>query len=176
MYRVILLGLMISACSSTDPETVSGNPSGPPPSGSIPGGGSGELDGGVDGGVDGGEPAGACDNESDLAVIEDGSALRNATRYCSFVECASLAGGSLPGGGDAFSRCVATCITMRLPDLSSECAACYGRLEQCGDAAFCRGRCQNNLCVPLCLDCLTEAECISAFEECRGLPGSGCEP
>lgn len=154
------------------PPTVSGDPSGPPPTGSIRDAGSGGVDGGADAGMDGGEPTGACNNDSDLAVIEDGSRLRNATRDCSFAVCAGLAGDEVLS---LFSRCVTSCITMMVPELSTECAACYGRIEQCGDEAFCRGRCQLNLCAPLCLDCLNEAGCVSDFEECRGLPGSGCD-
>ncbi|KPK14791.1 MAG: hypothetical protein AMJ62_11865 [Myxococcales bacterium SG8_38] len=181
VYRVFLLGLVlpslsVSACASNEPPTVSGGGNGLPPTGTIRDGGSNDADGGADAGmdaaVDGGEPIGACNNQDDLAVIEDGTRLRDATRYCSFVFCAGLAG---DGVFSRFSRCVTSCITMTVPELSSECAACYGNIESCGEEAFCRGRCQNNFCAPLCLECLNEAGCVSEFEACRGLPGSGCE-
>jgi len=172
VYRVLLLGLCLStsACSSDAPPTVSGNPSDPPPTGSIRDAGSGGVDGGADAGIDGGEPTGACNNQDDLTVIEDGSRLREARRSCSFIFCAGIA-----GNGQAFSDCVMGCITRTVPDLSLECAACYSSIEVCGEEAFCRGRCQNNLCAPLCLDCLSEAGCISDFEACRGLPGNDCD-
>jgi hypothetical protein len=130
------------------------------------------MDGAVDGGEDGGEPLGACDNESDLealdASIDDG---RDIARICGWPNndtlllCLSLR---------PYDQCITECVADEIPDLSVECAACYGALERCGLQSFCQARCQFNGCTTQCLDCLNNAGCLEEYEECRGVPGDGC--
>ncbi|RLB37310.1 MAG: hypothetical protein DRH30_13400, partial [Deltaproteobacteria bacterium] len=63
------------------------------------------MDGGTDAAVDGGEPKGACDNESDLGVIEGANpSVRDVARDCGSFECAIFFGNSL-----GYESCVSGC-------------------------------------------------------------------
>lgn len=130
------------------------------------------MDGGTDGAVDGGESTGACDNESDLEALEGvGNDARNIARICGSVNNIPSCVFTI----QPYEECVTECVEEEVPGLSTECAACYGALEQCGRASFCQAQqCQFDGCSTLCLNCLNLAGCIEEFEACRGLPGDGC--
>ena len=115
-------------------------------------------------------PKGACDNGTDLDVIENaGDTLRNIARDCGLFVCAASIGDS-----EAYGQCVDVCVAARVPGISTDCADCYGNLESCGLVALCRFQCQANTCSVLCLNCLNDASCITEFEQCRGIPGDSC--
>ena len=119
----------------------------------------------------GGEAAGACENESDLGVIDSAEdTLRNIARDCGTFQC-----GNRVGMGDAYESCVNMCIEERLQDLSPECIACYGAGERCSHDSFCRMLCQNASCGLACLNCMNGADCIEELEECTGIPDDTCE-
>jgi len=176
---VLLLGICAIGCADPSaPPTVSGSGDDLPIVGIRGTGGSGGSGGagGIGGGTGGSEPQGACDNASDLDAIEDAEeSIRNIARDCGLPNspssiCASL----IIINGTQYGGCISECIEDRVPDLSSECAACYGAVEQCGLNSFCRTQCQLNTCSTFCLDCLENAGCIEEYEVCRGLPGDGC--
>jgi len=172
------VGIFVVGCS--DPSTapaVAGGGGDLPITGIRPGGSGGSAGaGGIGGGAGGSETLGACDNGSDLDAIESaGESLRDIARDCGLPNnpeftCANL----IIINGPQYGDCIGECVEDRVPDLSSECAACYGGVEQCGLNAFCRTQCQLNTCGVRCLDCLENAGCIEEYEECRGLPGDGC--
>lgn len=132
----------------------------------------GSVDGSVDGGADAGEPLGACDNESDLEALDDAiDDARDVARVCGWPNNASLL---LCLSLRPYDQCITQCVVDEIPDLSIECAACYGALEGCSLQSFCQARCQFDGCSAQCLDCLNGAGCLEDYEECRGLPGDGC--
>jgi hypothetical protein len=131
------------------------------------------VDGGTDAEVDGGEPKGACDNEWDLAALEDvGDNVRDIARVCGAPNTVPSCIFTI----QPYEECITDCVEEEVPGLSPDCAACYGALEGCGVAQVpsCSTQCQFNSCSTSCLDCLNHADCIAEFEECRGLPGDGC--
>jgi len=132
------------------------------------GGTGGELDGGVDGGLDGGVDAGACDNPADLDAIT-ATNLNTVMTFCTGLACLNTIGDSLP-----YEQCVNACVAQNVPGLSFECTDCYGGVARCGLDAFCLSVCQFNTCGLQCLNCLDFAGCLTEFEECRGIPGNGC--
>jgi hypothetical protein len=131
-------------------------------------GGSG-LNGGVDGGVDGGVGAGACDNPADLDAVAAAN-LNAVTTFCTGLVCLITIGNS-----PSYEQCVNACVERNVQGLSSECADCYGGVARCGLDAFCLSVCQFNTCGLQCLNCLSFVGCLTEFEECRGLPGDGCD-
>lgn len=169
MEWLLILALGMLGCGDEPPPTIGGNGNGAPVGDTSGRGGSGGEGGG--GGEGGAETKGACDNGSDLDAIEGASGgLRNIARDCgrSF-DCAPDLGSS-----NAYGECVSDCVEGSVAGLSMNCASCYGDLEGCGFAASCRPLCLINTCSPQCLNCLNDADCITAFEDCRGLPGDGC--
>ncbi|MBT8452233.1 MAG: hypothetical protein KJO40_09735 [Deltaproteobacteria bacterium] len=168
-FLVLALGLL--GCGDDPPPTVSGGGT------RVPGGTIGETGGtpgaggsGGAGGAGGAQPKGACDNGSDLDAIEAAEqSVRDIARNCGLFVCAASI-----GNATAYGECVEGCVSERVPALSTDCAGCYGDLESCGLASLCRFQCQGSTCSTLCLDCLNGADCLTAFEECRGLPGDGC--
>lgn len=169
MKWLLLLGLVAVGCGENPPPTVGDSGSGVP-IGTMNGtGGVGGAGGG--GGEGGATSKGACDNASDIDAIEGAmGSLRDVASACGRTfDCATRIGNS-----DSYGDCVSACVETGVTDLSTECAACYGGLERCGLSAFCRAECQSNNCSALCLNCLNDADCITNFEDCRGLPGDSC--
>ncbi len=123
---------------------------------------------GLDGGVDGGVGAGACDNPADLDAVAAAN-LNAVTTFCTGLVCLTTIGNS-----PSYEQCVNECVERNVQGLSSECADCYGGVARCGLNAFCLSVCQFNTCGLQCLNCLSFAGCLTEFEECRGLPGDGC--
>lgn len=169
---MLVCTLVVTACGN-DRVPVLGE-SGPAPNvvsrGVAPGNGGtgGALDGGVDGGADSGVDAGACDNRADLVAIA-ATNLNAVTTFCTGFVCFNTLGNFL-----AYEQCVNACVEENVSGLSSNCADCYGGVARCGLDAFCFGVCQFNTCGLQCLNCLSFAGCLTEFEECRGLPGDGC--
>lgn len=177
MRWLLILGLGVLGCGDDPPPTIGGsgdrtpigNIGGPSSSGGQ-GGAGGQGGVGGQGGAGGATPKGACDTDSDFEAIDGASgSLRNIARDCGLFACIANVGNSV-----AYGACVSDCVEGRVTNLSTDCAGCYGDVERCGLSAFCRPKCQANTCSALCLSCLTDADCISDFEDCRGLPGNGC--
>jgi len=171
MKWVLLFALGLLGCGDDPPPTLSSG-SGRVPSGSIGGTGAtgGAGGGGGAGGAGGAVPRGACDNRSDLGAIESASeSVRDIARDCGLFVCAASV-----GSANAYGVCVEDCVSDRVAALSTDCAGCYGNLERCGLPALCRFQCQANTCSALCLNCLNGANCLTEFEQCRGLPGNSC--
>ena len=171
MKWLLFLSLCVVGCASEAPPTVPGSGTPIPPA--MGGGGSGGAGGaggaGGEGGVGGGSK-GACDNESDLDAIDGAEdTLRNIARDCGSFECAIFF-----GNGFAYESCVNICVKDYIPELSTNCAACYGGPERCSHDSLCTLRSRNDTCSTMCLDCMNLAGCITELEECSGLPGDGC--
>jgi len=174
MRWFLIFALALLGCGDDSPPTVSSG-SNRVPSGSVGGtgatGGTGGGGGAAgEGGAGGAAPKGACDNGADLDAIEAATdSVRNIARNCGLFVCAASV-----GNANAYGQCVHDCVNARVPELSPDCAECYGNLERCGLLALCRFQCQANACSTLCLNCLNGASCIADFEECRGIPGDSC--
>ncbi len=172
MKWALVLSLCFVGCTESAPPTVTGDNPGSGVGGGVEIGGSGGspvADGGADAEVDGGEPEGACDNESDLEALL-GDDLRDVARICGSPNLPPFCMVT----NESYDECVAACVEDRVPGLSTECATCYGTLEQCGFDSRCGPQCQFDACRTPCFDCLNLAGCVEDFEECRGLPGDGC--
>lgn len=174
MKWLLLFALGLLGCGDDPPPTLSGNGTRVPggsigvTGGTLGAGGDGGAGG--EGGAGGAQAKGACDNATDLDAIEAaGQSVRDIARSCGLSVCAASI-----GNATAYGVCVEDCLSQRVPALSTDCAGCYGDLESCGLASLCRFQCQGGTCSILCLDCLTNGGCLTAFEECRGLPGDGC--
>ena len=170
MKWALVLSLCFVGCTESAPPTVTGSEPGSGVGVAMDDpGGSPVADGGADAEVDGGEPEGACDNESDVEAL-DSENVRDVARVCGLP--------NLPPfclvNAQPYDECIAECAEDRVPGLSTECATCYGTLEQCGLDSSCGGQCQFDACRTPCFDCLNLAGCIEDFEDCRGLPGDGC--
>jgi hypothetical protein len=177
MKWLVVLSLCVVGCGNDAPPVIPGSdtPLSPGNIDGTGGAGGGAGGGGGTGGEDG--SIGACDNEADLGVIEGmDSSLRDVARDCGLPNNVFSLCANLIFNGQQYEECIAECIEEEVPGLSTECVACYGALERCGVAQIpsCRTQCQLNTCSTLCLDCLNRVDCISDFEECRGLPGDGC--
>jgi hypothetical protein len=171
MKWLLVLSFCVIGCASDEPPTVPGNGTPIPPA--MGAGGTGGIGGaggiGGEGGAGGGAK-GACDNESDLDAIDGAEdTLRNIARDCGAFECAIFF-----GNGFAYESCVNMCVEDQVPELSPDCAACYGGSERCSHDSLCILRCRNDTCRVGCLDCMSLAGCIEELEECSGLPGDGC--
>ncbi len=121
----------------------------------------------------GGEPAGACNNLSDLEALAIAGSVRDVARDCGtegFLPRCNAANLS----GNAYEACINSCVETDVEGLSSECAGCYGAMERCSIDSFCLARCQLDTCSELCLSCVRNAGCIEEFEFCRGLAGAEC--
>ena len=174
MKWVLILGLVVVGCVSEAPGSGSGGPGSGIGSGSGGNGGEGGVGGGGgEGGVGGGggQGSGACDNESDLGVIEsEEDSLRNIARDCGTLRC-----GPKVLNPAEYETCVNMCIDEAVQGLSTECTACYGAAERCSLESLCRVLCQNASCSFVCLNCLDTGNCIEELEACTGIPDDTCE-
>ena len=171
MKWLLILTVCVAGCAAEAPPAIPTSPgSGVVIGGTAGTGGAGGAGGaGGVGGVGGG-PLGACDNAADLQAIQDASStMRDVARDCGNFECAIFF-----GNGVSYRSCVDQCVQDHVPDLSNECAACYGASERCSHDSLCTLRCRNDTCSVMCLDCMTVAGCIEELEACSGLPGDGC--
>jgi len=177
MKWLVVLFICAVGCGDDAPPTIPGSGTPIPPSNVGGTGGVGGAGGSGGAGGVGGGSVGACDNESDLDAIEGaGDSVRNIARICGLPNNMSWFCSSLVFRGPQYEECITECVYDEVPGLSPECAACYGALERCGVAQLpsCLIPCQQNICTPLCLDCLEGGGCIEEFKDCRGLPGDGC--
>jgi hypothetical protein len=172
MKWLLILAVCVAGCADEAPPTVPTSPgSGIGVGGGTAGtGGAGGAGGAGGGGGVGGGSVGACDNEDDLQAIEDeDSTMRDVARDCGEGKCLIFF-----SRGPEYESCVHECVKDNVPDLSVECAACYGASERCSHDSLCTLRCRNDTCSVTCLDCMTVAGCIEELEACSGLPGNGC--
>jgi hypothetical protein len=173
MKWVLILSLCVIGCASEAPGSGSGGPGSGVGSGSGGNGGGGGGGGGGEGGAGGGgggEAPGACENESDLDIIESADdSLRNIARDCGTLRC-----GPKVLNPAEYEACVNMCIDEMVQDLSTECTACYGAAERCSLEALCRLLCQNASCSLVCLNCLNAGNCIEELEACTGIPDDTC--
>jgi len=99
------------------------------------------------------EPAGACTNETDLALIESGAVAEEANR------CG-------PGCVLNGTQCTIDCMTEAI-DISQPCAGCYAEMVSCS-ATNCAMSCFVDSEGEECRSCVDE-NCGAPFEECTGL-------
>jgi len=135
-------------------------------------GGAGDAGGsdGVSGsaGTGGTPAAGVCDNTGDLdAMANAGDSLRSIGGDCGANSCFGQIGNPV-----AFGACVSDCIETNV-GVSSDCAACYGGVGECGLSAFCLA-CSSDTCSKACLDCLNGANCLTTLDTCTGIPAEIC--
>jgi len=178
----ILLALAIGGCNDETPpaapccrgEVV------PPVVGSGGTGGGGGIGGaGGEAGEGGRGGAGglrdACNNASDLAALAglEPNNARQVSASCGTVDCSN----ELGQGQAVFTECVTGCVENKVPDLSPECATCYGDLAWCA-GLLCNTSCANLSCGTGCLMCTQGTfdyqQCLVRLSLCAGRESIDC--
>ncbi len=102
------------------------------------------------------QPAGACTNAADLAIVSTENV--NGTASSCGLGCL----------GEADERqCSITCI-QQTHTITDECAGCYGDIVAC-TITNCVGECAADPSAAVCTQCQQDAGCTAAFYECTGL-------
>lgn len=179
MRASCVLLLLVAACGSETPPPAapsdgSNNPTfvgtgtnGGSSSGT--GGQGGEAGSGGTGGAAGAE--GACSNQGDVEAFSFAPSGREVARRCVVSRC-----GSFALDPARYADCVSGCATNDVLGLSRSCAECYGDLSRCELENACASSCRINVCTSECEGCLQNAGCLSALDECTGVPDDACLP
>jgi len=190
----IVLALGLSACNEDNvPPAPGAGGTRPPPPGTGGTGGSGATGGTAGGGGNAGDGGsagnGGMGGGAGAAGMGGNASLGNCSDERDFAELASLQPSNprtlaasvatnpciveLPDE-PRFTACVETQIQNTLPNLSDDCAACYGDLALCSVPNNCNIACQSNSCVPGCLACSGYEACREKLRVCTGRTPPEC--
>ena len=114
----------------------------------------------------------ACDNATDFAALANRQPDNARTLAASVAvqQCNHLILDQA-----MFTECVTLGVANddSVPNLSLECATCYGELAWCS-VPNCNVACQNDSCLPGCLTCLGYDVCRQALNDCTGRTPPEC--
>ena len=115
--------------------------------------------------------SGACANDADIDAFSFAASGREVARQCVVSVC-----GGTTFDSDEYEDCVSNCVGLRVRGLSSSCASCYGAASRCELDAGCANRCRVGICATECTGCLRNGGCLTALDECTGIPDDACAP